>query len=161
MKDGGGPAQLGLGGVLQLRGPAAGVALDVADAVPELAVGLGVRPQGFHLGGQFRGPGVGALQGGGLGGEVVHLGVHAAQLLFLLRRFQPQGLYLAAQGVVFLLQCRPVPLQLLHLGGILLGDLFNIGRHVLLVKAAEGDALEGVIVHALHRFLCIIKGNLP
>lgn len=46
------PPQLGGGGGLQAGGPLPGLALDGADALPELGIGLGVRTQGVRLGPQ-------------------------------------------------------------------------------------------------------------
>ena len=146
------PAKPGLGVGFQLCGALLGLAFNVADAVAELHIGLGVLPEAVGLraeglvllrvvpeGGdllqQFLRLGAELGEGGGLN---IRLGAEAAVL-----SLQMGGLLL--QGGVLLLQ-----------GGqgraVFLGKLLNIVGHVLLVEAAEGDGLKGVAFHRLPAF---------
>ena len=136
--------QLGFRGQFQVRGPLPGLALDGADPLPELRVGLGVRPQPLYL----RPQGLESLQllpGLGLPAQVLPQAVP-------LRR---QLLHLGLPGGMLLLQGGQLFLQAVHflLQGLLcLCDPFNILDNILLVEAAECHCLNGILIHGAHHF---------
>ena len=141
------PAQLGGGVSLQLRGPFVGITLDVSHPVPELGVGLCLRPELFQLRPQALGLSLAGLQ----------LPPGRLRLLQLGLGLLPQGALrlqpglelpdLGAQALRLSLQAVALLLELLPICGRFLGCLLDITDHVLLVKSAERNCFECIVVH--------------